>query len=292
MANIKGSKIDNTHLSIDHCMDRGFLHRDYIAHCFRWSHVVKFLHKQSRYNTFNILDVGCGVDVPLARTMYSSKMTNRAGMYTGIDVNKLEVPPMLLNKAFNIELFGRTDLVKWETEKKFDLVVSFEVLEHIEPEHMINMLNKIKSLMTNDGTFIMSTPCYDKNSGAAANHVNEITYKTLGSILEHLGFNTNVKYGTFASQVDYKGYLFADGFQKMFDRLNEYYDSNVLSNIFAPMYPEHSRNCLWQLTNGQTTNFTPLQEYVNCNPVLGSSHKFEWDKALKLMGVTSYEPSL
>ena len=35
MANARGKEIDNTHLSIDQAEARGFIHRDYIAHCLR-----------------------------------------------------------------------------------------------------------------------------------------------------------------------------------------------------------------------------------------------------------------
>ena len=41
MANEFGKAIDKTFLSIDQAETRGFLHRDYIAHCLRWTHVVK-----------------------------------------------------------------------------------------------------------------------------------------------------------------------------------------------------------------------------------------------------------
>jgi len=40
MANARGKEIDNTHLSIDQAEARGFLHRDYIAHCLRWSNGI------------------------------------------------------------------------------------------------------------------------------------------------------------------------------------------------------------------------------------------------------------
>ena len=46
MANARGKEIDNTHLSIDQAEERGFIHRDYIAHCLRWTHVAKYLHLQ------------------------------------------------------------------------------------------------------------------------------------------------------------------------------------------------------------------------------------------------------
>ena len=40
-------KIDKTMLSIDNAESRGFLHRDYIAHCLRWTHVTKYLMNQN-----------------------------------------------------------------------------------------------------------------------------------------------------------------------------------------------------------------------------------------------------
>ena len=45
MANARGKSIDNTHLSIDQAEERGFIHRDYIAHCLRWTHVAKWMGK-------------------------------------------------------------------------------------------------------------------------------------------------------------------------------------------------------------------------------------------------------
>ena len=56
MANARGKEIDNTHLSIDQAEERGFIHRDYIAHCLRWTHVAKYLHLKSRYKTARIID--------------------------------------------------------------------------------------------------------------------------------------------------------------------------------------------------------------------------------------------
>lgn len=35
--------------------------------------------------------------------------------------------------------------------------------------------------------------------------------------------------------------------KKMFDALKEYYDSNLIANIMAPMFPDASRNTLWVL---------------------------------------------
>lgn len=286
MANKRGKSIDKTHLSIDAAEERGFLHRDYIAHCFRWTYVLRFMLMKNKYKTANVLDVGCGIDAQMARTLYSSKLTNRDGMYIGVDVNKLTIPDMLKNKSFNIKLFGETDICNFNHDGKFDVVTSFEVLEHVEPLHMIKILEKVKSFMNDDAHFIMSTPCYDKFVGAADNHVNEITYETLGSILEYMGFNTNVKYGTFASQKDYKHKIYGvPELGHIFDKLNEYYDSNILAVMFAPLWPELARNCMWNLTKGESKNFKPLAEHVKSVYTYGSSSQEEWTKAFKYLGV-------
>ena len=83
-------EIDKTHLSCEQAEERGFLHRDYIAHCLRWSHVVK--HLQNKYKTARILDIGCGKETPLIKTLYTMRMTPE--MYTGIDMNKLPWKPI------------------------------------------------------------------------------------------------------------------------------------------------------------------------------------------------------
>jgi len=45
---------------------------------------------------------------------------------------------------------------------------------------------------------------------------------------------------------DYK-HLLNDWQVKMFEELKAYYDSNLLSVIMAPFFPEQSRNTLWVL---------------------------------------------
>ena len=54
------------------------------------------------------------------------------------------------------------------------------------------------------------------------------------------------KFGTFASMKDYKP-LMNDWQKQMFEALKDYYDSNLISNIMAPMFPDASRNTLWVL---------------------------------------------
>ena len=208
MANKRGKAIDNTHLSIDTAEKRGFIHRDYIAHCLRWSHVVKFLQAKQRYKTARILDIGCGREVPLAKTLYSSRLI--VDRYAGIDVNKLEIPDTFHTGKFPIDLYTG-DVVHLDLDTlgfQPTLVTCFEVLEHVEPAHAREIVLKVHDLLADDGTFIMSTPNWDPRVGAAANHVNEMKHEALGAMLQSCGWYVRKVYGTFASIRDYKDKLF------------------------------------------------------------------------------------
>ncbi len=99
MANARGKEIDNTHLSIDQAEARGFIHRDYIAHCLRWTKIAKDLNLGGKYKEADIIDVGCGKDMPLARMLMTNRMAPRN--YVGIEYNKMEIPEMFDNTTFS-----------------------------------------------------------------------------------------------------------------------------------------------------------------------------------------------
>lgn len=248
MANARGKEIDNTDLSIDQAEVRGFIHRDYIAHCLRWTHVAKYLHLKSRYKSANILDIGCGKDMPLARMLMTSRLAPK--MYLGFEYNKMDIPSMFDNTKFKPNVISGQDFTKYPPPPPqgavFNYTVCFEVLEHVEPLTAIEILKKVY-LWTQPGTISWwSTPCWDERVGAAKNHVNEMKYEALGSMLEHCGYKIHNHWGTFASIKDYKQELIDCGYGDLFERLRSYYDSNYLATILAPLWPQHARNCIWE----------------------------------------------
>jgi len=279
-------EFDNTHLSLDQAEARGFIHRDYLAHCLRWSHVAKKAAKG--YKTNRWLEIGCGKDLPLARLLYTSKLAPTEGYYLGVDLNKLEQHKVFENSTWKPMLLGGVDALKALKIEKDELVidhestniqvndlmtylcsplpthiVSFEVLEHVNPAYCRKMLEFILELCKAGGsTAFISTPCYDAHVGAADNHLNEMTYEALGGLLEDLGFAINGHWGTFASQRDYKPFM-TPSEQMVFDKLSEYYDSNLLAIMLAPLHPSRARNCLWELSAAKpdyTRKFVPLAE--------------------------------
>ena len=280
MANATGKTVDKTFLSIDNAEDRGFIHRDYIAHCLRWTHVIKRLYERKTYQTARILDIGCGRELPFAKTLYSSKLA--PAMYFGVDVGPIldeEVAKIAKTQKFPHKLWENCNFLELDyqdvmmqvitTDVECDvlpnLVTCFEVLEHVEPKMMFDMLEHMKKLTSPDARFFISTPCWNRID-CAANHVNEMLYESLGAGFERHGFVVENVYGTFASIRDYEHLLGQRGLVQdmrdddspriqpgtrtlatVFDQLREYYDTNFLSCIFAPLFPAQSRNCLWEL---------------------------------------------
>jgi 2-polyprenyl-3-methyl-5-hydroxy-6-metoxy-1,4-benzoquinol methylase len=252
MANKTGKHIDKTFLSIDQAEARGFIHRDYIAHCFRWSHVIKELSRGQGYKTARILDIGCGKLMPMATMLHSSRMA--PAYYCGVEYGPVDranpsVATTLRSNTFNCDVWDYTDIRNFamdEGEQLFNVVTCFEMIEHIEPSMVHETLQKIKEVTTHDARIFISTPIF--NGKAAANHVNEMKFHALANVFMDNGLTIAKMHGTFASITDYQMHL-TPAEREVFMSMRDYYDVNVLATFFAPMHPEWSRNVLWELSN-------------------------------------------
>ena len=63
----------------------------------------------------------------------------------GWNVSGIETIPELINRASqnNFEVFTNID----DVQKRYDLIVAFDVLEHIKPEELLFFLEKIKKCL-------------------------------------------------------------------------------------------------------------------------------------------------
>jgi len=243
---------NKTQLSPDKEFDRHIYHRDQFAHYFRWTHVLKMARIGMR-----ILDVGCGTG-NLAEVFYRNRY--RPTLYWGVDVRKQAIEVAQSKwKEQDWATFVCEDFVKdlddtfVENTEKFpwDIVTCFEVLEHVGKNNVLDLLINLQKCMGPKTVLLLSTPVYDESVGAADNHmidgeVGELTFTELHDFLDEL-FVVENYWGTFASQKDYKPWM-NEHEQRLFERLHEYYDSNLLSNLMAPLFPELSRNILWRCT--------------------------------------------
>ena len=250
-------EIDKTYLSLDKATARGLVHRDYIAHCLRWTHMLKVCGKQSRKVT--VVDVGCGKEAPLAKTLYTAKYSPQ--LFINVDAGQIK-PLESMKKRDEYTWWPSTEFTKEVAEDAMEMIedntsdgpifiTSFEVLEHMHPKKCAKTVAAIAEMVHhfNDWTdrpceAYISTPCY--NGKAANNHINEITYEAMGSLFERHGLSILDHWGTFASQKDYK-HMLMPAEKGIYDRLSKYYDSNLVSILFAPLYPHLARNAIWRL---------------------------------------------
>lgn len=239
---------NKTQLTPQQEFERHIYHRDQFCHYLRWTHVLKI----ARIGQ-TILDFGCGTGEML-EVFYRNRF--RPKQYVGLDIRSQTIKE-------NSEKFAKLDFARFQQAdlcdpnldlgQTFDIITCFEVMEHIGHANADQFLDNIAYHCNKDTIVLLSTPNYDPQVGAANNHllgpnkeVGEWDHFELQAELEKY-FVIERKYGTFASIKDYKADLV--GWRKdMFDALSEYYDTNMLAVMMAPvMDASKARNCLWQL---------------------------------------------
>jgi len=213
------------------------INRDYAAHFFRWGWTARYIHKHPAPIT--LLDVGCGPDQALARTLVPSHF--RPASYTGVDYNKVEP----FTSTAWVRVLGEFDFTARYAELgTFDLVTCFEVIEHMPTEAGIKLLAGLRHCLAPGGKIFLSTPVF--NGAAARNHIHEYTIPELQGAIKAAGLRVVKRYGTFASYHDVKKVAKPEEVE-LLNRLNEYYDGDVTACFLAPLYPDASRNNLWVL---------------------------------------------
>jgi hypothetical protein len=208
--------------------------------------------------------------------LMTSRMASDGLDYIGIDYNKLEMPKAFENTKFKPTLIGNVAFPDCKLpHEKFNVITSFEVLEHVEPLHAYKMLEGIRDRLADDGVAFLSTPVYDPQVGAADNHVNEMTYEVMQVMLHKVGLEVDDHFGTFASIKDYKEMIAKDDLDSVFSRLRDYYDSNYLATIFAPLYPHRSRNVLWRVKLPKNSEMFSAGKFADLTQPLSSSEAWQ-----------------
>lgn len=252
---MKMKNYNTTDLNPQQTFERHVYHRDQFAHYLRWTHILKEARIGDR-----VCDFGCG-NAALLEVFYRNRF--KCESYCGIDIREKVINDNK-DKFKNVEWaeFFAEDLVKPSGNVYFeaiqaDKVCSFEVIEHVGKNNGEIFLDNFKKCGHKDSIYYLSTPNYDEKVGAAGNHTydsgdglgnrpHEYTHEELQDLLISSGFKIINKFGTFASMKDYKSML-NDWQIQMFENLKLYYDTNLISNLMAPFFPEQSRNCLWIL---------------------------------------------
>lgn len=258
MPRLNTRNYNTTDLDPEQSFERHVFHRDMFAHYLRWVHILKDARRGD-----TIVDFGCGKGA-LLEVFYRNRHV--PGSYTGFDIRGQTI-------AKNRERFASVpfpcrfesvDLTKEPVETfqglDADKVCSFEVIEHVGKCNVQRFLERFAACGNEDSVYYLSTPNYDPRVGAADNHTydagdgfgrqpQEWEHSELEHELREAGFKVERRFGTFASQRDYKAAL-TPAQQEVYEQLKEYYDSTLISVIMGPIVPaELARNCLWVLSH-------------------------------------------
>lgn len=158
--------------------------------------IVKLFKKE--LESKSILDVGCGEGYFLAGVSKNLKTKK----LTGIDISIPE--SSLKRKDIN---FIKSDIIDFNLNEKFDVIIADQVVEHIAPADLSSFLNSINNSLLENGILILLLPnglfgpsdvtriidfSYSGKVKAEGTHLNESTYNELIPKLTEFGF-TNFK---------------------------------------------------------------------------------------------------
>lgn len=233
------------------------VHRDYAAHYFRWGWAVERTAALG-VSGKRVLDVGCGVDLPLYRSL-SRYTSQHPGLYVGVDLNKLKT--LTAKQQERAALYGETNFLEAaaairDTHGTFDVIVCFEVIEHMTTEHGWALLWWFRQLVNPGGFVLLSTPAYD-GAHHAHNHIHEYTKEELETYIAAAQFDVAKRFGTFVNVKDVKPAMAKWSaehgydplvFETLWAELREFHSNEVLSTFVAPLMPDVARNIAWKLT--------------------------------------------
>lgn len=212
-------------------------HKDYLGHIFRWGFASKYVSRDT-----SVLDVGCGQEMPFARSLGGSNPNSVPSVYVGCDLNKIKSPVTRKNfhckDEFNF-IEGYRKLIK--EFGKFDVIVNFEVFEHMQIEFGRKMLKGFRRCLAKNGKLIFSTPVYSDRFKMARNHINEMRKGEMEDELHKAGFKIIAQFGTFGNWNDLKDVATKEeiALQKT---LGQFYGNEILGCFLSPKYPEAARN--------------------------------------------------
>lgn len=164
------------------------------------SFILKNLEKDK-----SILDVGCGIGVD---TIHFKSL--------GYDIEGCDVSDkaLVLAKERDQDIFFKKDFIKESTDKKYDIIYSNDVIEHIDDYDMF--LQNIRESLKAGGKLILITP----NSLNIQNriyflfgdqfflnekpHIRFFCYSSLKEILENNGFKIDLFEGGTKTQPTFK----------------------------------------------------------------------------------------
>jgi SAM-dependent methyltransferase len=134
-----------------------------------------------------------------------------------------DVYPDILYKSMDIDRSIPHDYYSLdEIDEQFDLIILFEVIEHLELDQGVELLSRLNELLVDGGKLIISTPniFHPNRFWTTATHKTAYSYEELGGIVLSQGLEVLAIYRTFHAS-----------FLKYFFRLTLFYPLHRILNV-------------------------------------------------------------
>jgi len=120
-------------------------------------HVSRYLWAGEMAKDLDVLDCASG------KGYGSYILSKKAKNVVGIDLNEnsLEIARSTFSKISDHLLYKQQSVFDASKLGKFDLIVAFEIIEHIQPEETDSFLADMKKALTPGGKLVLSTPNHD-----------------------------------------------------------------------------------------------------------------------------------
>ncbi len=247
-------RYDRSHLSPEKAYRIG---RDYLAHCMRYGWPMEVV-RQYIGAGGRILEMGCGKEIPFFRMLtcdHSAVKLYKPALYVGADLNEIQYRPEIT--GCRTVVLPRTNIIDHPTAMPadpFDLVISFEVLEHMGKDDgerfldaMVGFAMRKPAEEKKVGRILLSTPV---NGGTIAkNHVYEWRRSELRRAWERRGCRVIEEFGTFSNIIELCEVLTPEE-HVVWNRMARYHSPHTLSCFFSVTHPEAARNIAWHVEVG------------------------------------------
>lgn len=146
-----------------------------------WNMYNGFLDSINEKNKkIHILDAACGIG--FNTKMLSENIPN--SILTGVDLDENSINMANKYNSDKNITYIKKNLFDCSFDFKFDYIFFLEILEHIKSDDHYNIINKLLSLLTDDGFLFISTPNELDNLDASTEHIGLLNRERTKQFME------------------------------------------------------------------------------------------------------------
>ena len=136
-------------------------------------HNKKFLSVYELIQNYKVhLDYGCGPGTFIGNY---SKLES-----VGVDISEIQISFAKKKYGTNFEFFNTSQIEQENFNKKFDVITSIELIEHLTDEEILKLLDELYDLLDEGGILVLTTPNFSSTYSLielAVNIFGKVSYK-------------------------------------------------------------------------------------------------------------------